>query len=572
MERFQFTKSAKGLLKSAAMPVFIFSFVVNILLFASPLYMMQIYDRVLSSRSEFTLVSLSVILFFVMALSGAIEFVRSRLLSRSGAKFSVDMDDRLFKAVNEVERKSPRAGASQYFRDSDTVRDFVSGNGMLAFCDAPLAPLFIIACWIIHPWIGIMALGGGIVLFGLAIASEYSTRGAIKKAGQASVSTSVEVSTALRNSEAIHALGMTKAMQNRWIGARGDLMEHQTKANDRGSALSTFSKFFRQLLQSAVLGLGAYLAIKQEISPGLMIAASILVGRALQPVEQAVANWKGFLAARNSFGRLDDLFSNLAKPNDRPALPDPKGHLTVDKVSITPDGALMPTLREATFEVKPGDVVAIIGPSASGKSTLVRALTGLWSPSGGSLRMDGYTIDQWEPDVFGSKLGYVPQEVELFSGSVAANIARLGTFEMDDVIVAATTAGLHELIQRFPDGYNTIIGPGGLPLSGGQKQRIALARALFGNPVLLVLDEPNSNLDAAGEMSLMHAIRTAKQNGIGVIFTTHKPTLLQVADRILVLTDGAVHKYGPTNEVLPAIMRPREVSKNANELRETGNE
>lgn len=572
MERFKFTKSAFRLLKSAALPIFLFSFVINILLFASPLYMMQIYDRVLSSRSEFTLVSLSVILVFVMALSGGIEFIRSRILARSGAHFSVEMDERLFKAVNEAERKNPRSGASQYLKDADTVRDFIAGNGILAFCDAPWAPLFIFACWIIHPLIGVTALLGGLVLFGLAIASEYSTRAAIKKAGEASVTTSVEVSTALRNSEAIHALGMTGVMQRRWLGAREGLMEHQTKANDRGGALATFSKFFRQLLQSAVLGLGAWLAIKQEISPGLMIAASILVGRALQPVEQAVANWKGFLAARNSFSRLDELFSGLASQDNRPALPEPKGHLTVDNVSITPTGALVPTLRDVTFEVKPGEVLAIIGPSASGKSTLVRALTGLWSPSQGSLRMDGYTLDQWEPDVFGSKLGYVPQEVELFSGSVASNIARLGDFEMEDVIAAATAAGLHDLIQRFPDGYNTLIGPGGLPLSGGQKQRIALARALYGDPVLLVLDEPNSNLDAAGEMSLMHAIRTAKQNGIGVVFTTHKPTLLQVADRILILADGVVHKYGPTSEVLPTLMRPREVNRTATELKEAGNE
>lgn len=507
-----------------------------------------------------------------MALSGGIEFIRSRILARSGAHFSVEMDERLFKAVNEAERKNPRSGASQYLKDADTVRDFIAGNGILAFCDAPWAPLFIFACWIIHPLIGVTALLGGVVLFGLAIASEYATRAAIKKAGEASVSTSVEVSTALRNSEAIHALGMTGVMQRRWLGAREGLMEYQTKANDRGGALATFSKFFRQLLQSAVLGLGAWLAIKQEISPGLMIAASILVGRALQPVEQAVANWKGFLAARNSFGRLDELFTGLASQDTRPALPEPKGHLTVDNVSITPTGALVPTLKDVTFEVKPGEVLAIIGPSASGKSTLVRALTGLWSPSQGSLRMDGYTLDQWEPDVFGAKLGYVPQEVELFSGSVASNIARLGDFEMEDVIKAATAAGLHDLIQRFPDGYNTLIGPGGLPLSGGQKQRIALARALYADPVLLVLDEPNSNLDAAGEMSLMHAIRTAKQNGIGVVFTTHKPTLLQVADRILILADGVVHKYGPTSEVLPALMRPREVNRTATELKEAGNE
>lgn len=572
MGRVKFVRSTFSLLKSAILPIFLFSFVINLLLFGSPLYMMQVYDRVLSSRSEFTLVSLSMILVFIMALSGAVEFIRSRILARSGAQFSVELDERLFQAVNDAERINPRGGSSQYFKDADTVRDFIAGNGILAFCDAPWSPLFIIACWVIHPIIGVTAIFGGIVLIILTIASEYSTRALIKKAGEASVSTSVEVSTTLRNSEAIYALGMTGVMKRRWLSAREATMDHQTRANDRSGGLSTFSKFFRQLLQSAVLGIGAWLAIKQEISPGLMIAASILVGRALQPIEQAIANWKGFLAARNSYARLQELFDGIDTSETRPHLPAPKGHLTVDNVSITPIGSLMPTLRNVTFEVNPGEALAIIGPSASGKSTLVRAITGLWNPSQGSLRMDGYTLDQWEPDALGEKLGYVPQEVELFSGSVASNIARLGRFEMEDVIKAATAAGLHDLIQRFPDGYNTLIGPGGLPLSGGQKQRIALARALYGDPVLLVLDEPNSNLDMTGEMSLMHAIRTAKNNGIGVVYTTHKPTLLQVADRILILSDGVVHKYGPTSEVLPTLLRPKEVNKGNTALRETVND
>jgi len=545
--------------------VLVFSSFINLLLFASPLYMMQIYDRVLSSRSEITLLSLSIILVFVLLLSAAIDLMRSRILVRAGIRFTERISERLFDVVSEQERRNPRSGSVQHLRDADTVREFATGSGILAFCDAPWAPLFIVLCWFLHPFLGITALCGGIILFGLAVAGELATRSLVVEASSASMVSANEASASLRNAETVRALGMLGAMRERWLKLRDDVVSKQAIASDRAGTILAFSKFFRQFLQSAVLGIGAWLAIEQEISPGVMIAASILVGRALAPIEQAVANWKSFLAAREAYSRLKTLFESVGEVPRRPLLPDPKGHLTADNMTIIPPGSDKPTLTDVTFEVKPGEAVAVVGPSASGKSTLVRAVLGLWSAASGSIRMDGYTLDQWDPDILGRCLGYVPQDLELFSGTVAENIARLRDFDMEAVIAAATSAGLHDLIQRFPDGYNTKVGLGGLPLSGGQRQRIALARALYGRPALLVLDEANSNLDTAGEISLMTAIREAKENDAAVIFTTHKPNILQVADRILILSEGRVQLYGPRDKVLPVLMGRRSQPLSGNE-------
>jgi len=547
----------RALATPVLLPLAILSITANLLLFTSPLYMMQVYDRVLASRSETTLLALSVIVAFLLAMLGAFEFLRSRILVRMGIRFNEELSPQLFDAAMRAERKAPRSGSGQFLRDADLVREFMSGPALVILFDAPMAPLFVALAWLLHPWLGIAALGGAVILFSLAVASETSTRKLVAEGGYKAAHAMAEAGFSFQNAEAVRALGMQAAVRQRWLSGREAMLSAQTKASDRAGTILSASKFARYLLQSAILGLGAWLAIHQEISPGMMIAASILMGRALAPVEQAVANWKGFLAARAAYSRLTKLLEEDVPEACLPGMPNPQGSLTVDQVTVCPPRASRPTLRGVTFEVKGGECVAVVGPSASGKSTLVRAVIGLWPVESGSLRMDGYTLDQWEPDVLGRHLGYVPQDIDLFPGTVADNIARLGEIDMDAVIKAATSAGLHEAIQRFPEGYGTRVGPGGLPLSGGQRQRIALARALYGQPPLLVLDEPNSNLDAAGEMALMAAIREAKSLGQTVMLTTHKPSLLQVADRILVLADGSVQAYGPKEQVIPVLMGKR---------------
>lgn len=561
-------RSHRGHILSLVAPVFVFSLVINLLLFTSPLYMMQVYDRVLASRSESTLVALTVIAAFLLALVGAFELVRSRILVRMGVRYSDRVSPRLFDAVSERELAVPRSGAGQHLRDADAIRDFLSGTGLIAFCDAPWAPVFVVVCWLLHPWLGATALVGALALFGIALASEALTRKPLQEAGKAMGRSMNEAAATLHGAEAIRGLGMQEAVRRRWLEMKDEAVGWQALASDRAGGLLSISKAARHFLQSAVLGVGALLAIRQEISPGVMIAASILMGRALAPVELAVGNWKGFNAARAAHERITRLLEGQGAPSARPAIPAPAGHLTVDGVVVAAPGGFKPTLVGVTFEVKTGESVAIVGPSASGKSSLIRALVGIWPVHSGSLRMDGYTLDQWEPDVLGRHLGYVPQEVDLFAGTVAENIARLGDVDMDAVIEAATLAGLHETIQRLPGGYGTRVGPGGLSLSGGQRQRVALARALYGRPPLLVLDEPNSNLDAAGEEALMKAIRQAKASGQAVVFTTHKPSVLQVADRILVLADGTVRAYGPKESVLPTLMGRRPTPRFENPIAE----
>lgn len=541
---------ARSSLSAVLFPTSVFSFVINLLLFVSPLYMMQVYDRVLQSRSGTTLVALTVITVFLLAVYAGFEFVRSRILVRAGIRFDEMIGKPLFDAVADHELVRPRTGAAQFLRDSDIVREFITGTGIIAFCDAPWMPLFIALCWMLHPLLGLTATIGAVSIFGLALINEQVTRSLAGEAAKVANESMNEASGALRNAEAVRALGMREAMRSRWSGGREAMIAKQAQASDRAGMVIAASKFIRTMLQTAVLGVGAWLAINQKISPGSMMAASILMGRALSPVEMAVGNWKAFLAARASYARLTALFEAAPVALTRPALPEPKGHLTVDGITVIPPGATKPTLRNVTFEVGPGDVVAVGGPSAAGKSTLIRSLVGLWPPAGGSLRMDGYTLDQWDSDVLGRHLGYVPQEVDLFSGTVAENIARLGETDMDKVIEAAISAGLHEGIQRLPEGYGTKVGPGGTPLSGGQRQRIALARALYGRPPLIVMDEPNSNLDAAGEEALVSAVLEAKARGAGVVFTTHKPSILRIADRILVLADGAVQTYGPRDQFM----------------------
>lgn len=535
------------------LPTSAFSLAINLLLFVSPIYMMQIYDRVLTSRSESTLVSITVMAVFLIGLMGTLEWVRSRVLVRVGMAFDEALGPRLFDAAGEAEIKSPQAGAAQFLGDADRIREFVTGTAIINFIDAPWTPLFVILCFLLHPWIGALVLGGAIIVLLLALASEIVTKSAMDEASSASRGLSVDTAVAFRNIEAVHALGMRNSIRRRWISSRVSLLARQAALSDKAGTIAAVSKFVRVTLQSAVLGLGAWLAIRNELSPGAMIAASMLMGRAMAPIDMAIANWKGFVAARASYRRLSALFSAHPSVPREFGIPLPKGRVSVSNLTVSPPGSNVPTIKGVSFAVEPGEVVAVVGPSAAGKSTLVRALVGVWKPSDGSIRIDGYELDQWEPDALGSRIGYLPQDVDLFNDTLARNISRFTEGRDAEVIEAARMAEIHETIQRYPDGYATRVGQGGLILSGGQRQRLALARALFGRPTLLVLDEPNSNLDNHGEQALLIALRRAKEAGATIIVTTHKPSLLAVADKVLVLVDGAVHQFGPRDEIVPSI-------------------
>jgi PrtD family type I secretion system ABC transporter len=547
----------------------VFSMAINLLLFVSPIYMMQIYDRVLSSRSEPTLLMISIIALLVMVIYGLLEYVRSRMLVRVGMDFDTVLSGPLFDAAVTSELSNPQGQAGQAVRDMDTLREFLTGAGLIVLCDVPWAPLFIALGFFMHPLLGTVSLVGAIVIFGLAILNEVMTRQQLKKAGEASNSAAQYVSATLRNKEVIHAMGMRGAIRERWMIQHRDVMGWQASASDRAGVTLTMTKFMRMALQTAILGVGAWLAIRQEMSPGAMIAASLLMGRALQPVEQAVGQWKFFVAARDSYARLQELFVRSAPQGETMALPNPKGIVTAEGAFVAPPGATKPTLRNVSFSVSPGEVLAIIGPSGSGKTTLLRALVGVWPILAGAIRIDGSALQHWNSEQLGKHMGYLPQDVELFGGTIAENIARFTSADPDKVVRAAELAGVHGLIQSLPQGYDTILGAGGGTLSGGQRQRIGLARALYDSPAVVILDEPNSNLDSSGEDALAAAIRAIKDAGTTVIVSTHKRNLLAAADKVLLLQDGGQQAFGPRDQVLQQFTGPRVVPAPAQQLPRT---
>lgn len=528
----------------------VFSFCSNLLMFVGPLYMLQVYDRVLTSRNETTLVMLSVIAITLLVSYALLEFTRSRLLVRAGMQFDDVVASPVFHRVVKQQTALPGSGAQLALSDIDKVREFMTGQGILSFFDAPWVPLFLALCFAFHPWLGFVATTGALVIFTLALTNEFATRGVLQEAGKASQGASHFASTTLQNAEVIRALGMEKQLTNRWLAKHGDVLRHQARASDRAGAIMASTKFVRMSLQIAILGVGAYLAILQEISPGIMIAASIVMGRALAPVEQAVGQWKQFVAARSSHKRLVALFNNVEADRERVELPTPKGKITVDQLFATVPGTRQPLLRGITFSVNAGEVLAIIGPSGSGKSSLVRHLVGAMVPAGGAVRLEGTELQHWDPDQLGKHLGYLPQDMKLFGGTVAENISRFEDDPKDaDIVEAATLSGAHDMIQTLSDGYDTNVGDGGMFLSGGQRQRVGLARAVYGGPSLVVLDEPNSNLDSVGEKALETCIQELKKQGKTVVLVTHKANLLTLSDKTLMLVNGAVEKFAPTREL-----------------------
>ncbi|MEM1045529.1 MAG: type I secretion system permease/ATPase [Pseudomonadota bacterium] len=533
-----------------------FSFVINLLMLTGPLFMLQVYDRVLTSRSIPTLVALVLLVIALYGFMGILEFIRQRILIRIGHRFDTDVGlTALDRYIMLPIKAGPKAAAIQPIRDLESIRSFFSGQGITALFDMPWSPIYLAVIFLFHPWLGLLAAGGAIVLFVLTLLADRYTRDPMKEAGQIQAERSRFAESGRRNAEVLRGMGMNAAFGRIWSGINDRYVEKTAAAADRSGGFSTATKILRLLLQSLMLALGAFLAVQEEITPGVMIAASIIMARALQPVEQAVGQWRGFIAARQAWGRLKQTLAVETTSEPMP-LPEPAKNLVSDHVTIVPPGAQKPIILDATFKMEAGGGLGIIGPMGSGKSTLARALVGIWPATRGAIKLDGAPLDQWSPEALGKHIGYLPQDVELFDGTIEANIGRFDEERSPEkILAAARLAGVHELILSLPDGYDTRIGEGGSILSGGQRQRIGLARALYGDPFLLVLDEPNSNLDGDGDVALKDAILAARSRGAIVVVIAHRPGAIAAIDTLLMLDGGKVAAFGPKDEVLGKLVK-----------------
>jgi len=543
--------------------VAIISIFTNLLLLVSPLYMMQVYDRVLASRSETTLLMITIAAVLLYVVYATLEMLRSRTMVRVGILLDDRLGPRIFEAIFRVSLRLPKGSlhsmqlnSAQPLRDLDTVRQFATGSGLLTMFDVPWTPIFIGALGLLHPWYAIYSITAAVGLFGLATLQEFGTRKDIAAATTHSIDALHFVDANLRNNEAVEAMGMRSEMRRRWEKKHERALALQAEASDWAGGVMASTKFWQGAAQLGILALGAYLVIEGSVSGGAIFAANILMGRALAPVAQSVSVWQAFVNARSAWSRLDSLLRAAPLEQARMPLPAPMGRLGATLVSIAPPGSSVEVVRGVTLDIAAGESVAIVGPSASGKSTLVRALIGVWPLARGVVRLDGADITQYDRIELGRHLGYLPQDVELFDGTIAENIARMGVVDPDAVVDASKMAGVHDLILQLPGGYDTRIGQGGQSLSGGQRQRIGLARALYGKPRLVVLDEPNSNLDHAGEAALAEALAALKREGSTTIVVTHRPSILTGMDKILVLNNGAVERFGAREEVMASLVRP----------------
>jgi ATP-binding cassette subfamily C protein len=546
--------------------VALFSAFVNILMLTGPLFMLQVYDRVLGSRSEETLAALFALVVFLFLMMGLLDMARTRVMSRVGARFQARLEARVFAAVIRRTALAPGdAVAIAGLRDLEAVQRLISSPVLMAVFDAPWAPVFLLAVFLFHTWLGVLATVGGVVLVAVTMLNQSSTRQPLQSATGATLMAE-RLSDQLRDeAELIQALGMRGTSFARWQQARGRAMAQTLGASDLGGVFSVFTKTFRLFLQSAILALGAWLVLQGQLTPGAMIAASILMGRALAPVEQAIGGWAVVQRAQEGWARLALLLSSTPAEPPRTELPRPRAALEASQLTVVPPGQTTASLRMVSFRLDPGQAMGVIGPSGSGKSTLARAICGVWRPAGGWIRLDGATLEQYEPDVLGGLIGYLPQRVTLFDGTIAENIARLAQ-EPDaaKVVDAAKKAAAHQMILDLPDGYDTRVAQAGGRLSGGQIQRIGLARALYGNPMLLVLDEPNSNLDNEGSLALNTAIRGLKAEGHSVLIMAHRPAAIAECDTLLMLDGGLRRAFGPRDEVLRSMVQNAgEITRNS---------
>ncbi|MBS0526836.1 MAG: type I secretion system permease/ATPase [Proteobacteria bacterium] len=534
-----------------------FSLAINLLYLAGPLYMLQVYDRVVPSSSETTLVMVTLALLMAYAALAGLDAMRARVLTRA----SVELDRKIASAVVTASIDQPTGGArSQSLRDFDTFRQFVSGAGIHALFDLPWAPVYIAVIFMLHWSLGAFALGCSVLLVLMALLNEWLVGKQLGGANAAAARNYAFTEMSLRNTEAIRAMGMTPGLLERWSTDRDQMLGRQVIASDRAGAIHSIIKFLRLSMQSVILGLGAYLVIEHALTAGAMFAASLLLGRALQPVEQVVGAWRGIVAVRAAFRRLDRLFAAIARQGPELALPKPTGKLSVEGVSYVAPGSPRPLLRNVSFELEAGEILGVIGPSGAGKSTLARHLVGVLTPTAGTVRLDGADVAAWSRNGLGAHVGYLPQDIELFADTVACNINRFQPGDDPAVLEAARMAGVHELILRLSDGYNTAVGEGGAVLSGGIRQRLGLARAVYASPSLVVLDEPSSNLDADGDGALRDCLVELKQRGVTVVLISHRPASIVTADKLLLLKDGVVELFGPRLDVLGRLA-PRPVNR-----------
>ena len=550
-------REARNASKHFLTAVFGFSIFVNLLMLTGPLFMLQIYDRVIGSGSKETLVALFLLVCGLYGLMALLDFARGRLMARFGARFQETIDARVFSAVIASSMNAdPRKPAGNELRDIETIQSFTSSPVILALCDIPWSPIFFIAIFIFNPLLGWLGLAGGAVLLIITVINQRSTRRHTKEASQTSTQAHSFSTQSKRSSELILSQGMLPDVLKRWLSYRHKALDLSMRSNDRGGAFSSFSKSFRLLLQSAMLAFGAYLVLKGQLTGGAIIAGSIMLGRALQPIEQTLSGWPQIQRATESWRSISKLLSEVPAPIEKHGLTQPKAHLSVIGITVIPPGGSAATLQQISFELKPGEAVGIIGPSGSGKSTLARAITGLWPSTLGEIRFGGATIGQYDQVTFGKLIGYLPQDVSLFPGTIAENIARMN--EKPDhsaVEEAARKAHAHDLITSLPQGYNTLLDGGDGLLSGGQRQRIALARAFYGNPSLLILDEPNSSLDAEGSDALAAAVADMKAEHKAVIVMTHRPLAISQCDTLIVLKQGLIRAYGPRDDVLNRMVK-----------------
>jgi len=537
--------------KGSFISVGFFSFFVNALMLVPSFYMLQVYGRVVTSGSIPTLVMLTLIMTILLGTMGSLEWVRSRIMVRLSTRLDVLLSRDLYRASFRKALDSGGMDASaQPLNDLTGLRQFLTGNGLFAFFDTPWLPVYIGVMFLFHPWYGWFAIACAIVLLVLAVVNEKLTGKAIAEANRQNIAANLHTNKTLRNAEVIESMGMLETLMGRWGERQRQVLLLQSQASDKGGMVTSFSKTFRMLSQSLILGLGAYLAVEHEINPGLMIAGSILLGRALAPIDLMIGSWKGFISARSQYARLNEILDEQQAEPQRMSLPAPEGHVLVENLIVSAPGSKTPILKNISFAVPAGSIVGVIGPSASGKSTLARALLGVWAPQHGVVRLDGADINNWDKRELGPYVGYLPQDIELFEGSISENIARFRDVDPEKVIQAAKTAGVHEMILQLQEGYDTVIGTAGVNLSGGQRQRIGLARAIYGNPRLIILDEPNSNLDEVGERALALAIQQLKATGATVFIITHRTSILAQLDRLLVLSNGAIALYGPREKVM----------------------
>jgi len=540
--------------KKSFLFVGLFSLFINILMLLPAIYMLAVYDIVVPSRSQNTLFFITILVVILFAVLAILQIIRGKILIRINNKMDAILNERVIDSMYKYALRHPTKASIQPFNDFQQIKNFLSGQSVFAFFDIPWTPIYIFILFLFHPYYGMLALAIVAIVISITFINEYSSKKYLEKSNEALIKSNKFLTNTLSNIEIIEALGMRKRIYNRWFKTYKNYLFNYKSANDKIVFWSNTTKTFRMLSQSLMLGLGGLLAINLQISSGMIVAGSIVLGRALAPLDLIISTWRNFSSARMSYKRLNSLLNEIEEEEKKLKLPEPEGEITLREVVVIAPDTQKPILRNINMHINAGEMVAIVGPSGAGKSSLIRTILGLWKPINGKVEIDGADIEQWDREYLGRYIGYLPQDIELFEGTVAENIARFEKAKDEDILEAARISGAHNIIVKLPKGYNTYIGPGGITLSGGQRQRIGLARALYKIPKIVVLDEPNSNLDEAGEIALYHALLELKKKKRTVIIITHKINILEITDKIAVLKEGQLKLFGPKEKILPQIL------------------